>query len=236
MRLKDRIVIVTGAASGIGAACVTLFRVEGATVIGVDIKGADHDADVSDVAASARVADAVLAAHGRIDGLVTAAGMSFGKRLIDASEVEFDRVFAVNVKGTAFWIKAVLPHMIARRRGAIVTLASQLALAGGKGNAAYVASKGAVISLTRSVALDHAVDGVRANAVLPGATETPMLARAFARAPDPQAARAASRARHAMGRFGEAEEIARAALFLLSDEASFITGAALPVEGGWLVA
>jgi NAD(P)-dependent dehydrogenase (short-subunit alcohol dehydrogenase family) len=126
--------------------------------------------------------------------------------------------------------------MIARGKGAIITVASQLALAGGRRSAAYVASKGAVLSLTRSVALDYAEQGIRANTLVPGAIETPFLERGLSRANSPDAARAASKARHAMGRFGSPEEVARAALFLASDESSFTTGAELRVDGGWLAA
>jgi NAD(P)-dependent dehydrogenase (short-subunit alcohol dehydrogenase family) len=121
-------------------------------------------------------------------------------------------------------------------KGAIITLASQLAVAGGRGNSAYVAAKGAVISLTRTMAVDFATDGIRVNAIAPGAIDTPMLRRSFARHADPDAVREASRQRHAMKRFGHAEEIARAALYLASDESSFTTGVVLPVDGGWLAA
>jgi NAD(P)-dependent dehydrogenase (short-subunit alcohol dehydrogenase family) len=126
--------------------------------------------------------------------------------------------------------------MTAQGHGAIVTIASQLARAGGRSNAAYVASKGAVLALTRAVALDYADKGIRCNTVLPGATETPMLNRSFSRAPDPDAARDQSRTRHAMGRFGKPEEIATAIVYLASGDASFVTGTELPVDGGWLAA
>lgn len=247
-RMTGKVAIVTGAASGIGLATATLLAREGARVALVDreapalaplaatIDGLALPGDVTDEAAIRAAAAAAVAKWGRIDTLVTAAGISFGKPILDADEAEWDRTFAVNVKGTFLWAKAVLPQMIAQRAGAIVTIASQLALAGGRGNCAYVASKGAVISLTRSIALDYARDGVRANCVLPGATETPMLDRAMSRRPDPAAARAASRERHAMGRLGRVEEIAAAILHLCSDESAFTTGVALPVDGGWLVA
>ncbi len=112
----------------------------------------------------------------------------------------------------------------------------QLALAGGRGNSAYVAAKGAILSLTRTMALDFAADHIRVNAVAPGAVETPLLARGFARQADPAAAREASRRRHALGRFGAAEEVAQAVLYLASDASSFVTGTTLPVDGGWLAA
>ena len=114
--------------------------------------------------------------------------------------------------------------------------ASQLAIAGGKGNSAYIAAKGAIISLTRTMALDFATDGIRVNAIAPGAIDTPMLRRSFARYADPEPVREASRNRHAMKRFGTAEEVAEAALHLASDASSFTTGTVMVVDGGWLAA
>ena len=118
----------------------------------------------------------------------------------------------------------------------MVGIASQLAFGGGSLNAAYIASKGAVVSLVRTAAVELAADGIRVNAVAPGATETPMLKRSLSRQTDPDAARERSRTRHAMARFGKPNEIAEAICFLLSDRASFITGTTLPVDGGWLAA
>ena len=250
-RLAGRVAIVTGAASGIGQAVALLFAAEGARVALVDLDearmqatagaittaGGTASAHVGDVADAAFADATVAAATGawqRVDVLVTAAGISVGRSLRDTASDEWDRVFAVNVKGTFVWLKAVLPGMVERRRGAIVTVGSQLALAGGRGSASYIASKGAVISLTRAVALDHAIDGIRANVLVPGAIETPMLERSFARAPDPAAARERSRLRHPLERFGTPAECAQATLWLASDEASFTTGAILPVDGGWL--
>jgi 2-keto-3-deoxy-L-fuconate dehydrogenase len=165
---------------------------------------------------------------------VCAAGISVGKALADTSEEDWDRVFAVNARGTFLWFKAVLPGMLERGGGSLIAIASQLAVAGPRSNCAYAASKGAVVSLVKSVALDYADRGIRANALLPGATETPLLERAFARSGDPQTARETLRKRHPAGRFGRPEEIAAAALFLASDGSSFVTGAALPVDGGFL--
>jgi 2-keto-3-deoxy-L-fuconate dehydrogenase len=187
------------------------------------------EGDVADGAFAA----ATVASLKRLDVVLTAAGMSVGKKLADTTEEEWDRVFAVNAKGTFLWLRAALPKMIAGGGGSIITIASQIALSGGRGSASYGASKGAVISLTRSVALDYAADKVRANAIAPGAVDTPFLHRSFARQPDPEAARQHSLDRHPMGRFGTVEEVARAALFLASEESSFTTGSVLMVEGGW---
>lgn len=249
MRLRARVAIVTGAASGIGRATAELFAAEGASVVAVDRDAAGlaalavaHPAvqtqvgEATDEAFARSCVDGAIALHGRLDALVTAAGISLGQPALTTTLEAWDQVFAVNAKGTFLWAREALRVMLPARCGSIVTVASQLAFAGGRGNAAYVASKGAVASLTRSIALDYATSGVRCNCVLPGATETPMLARAFARSPDPEAARSRSRGRHAMERFGRVEETARAILFLAGDDSSFTTGAMLPVEGGWLVA
>ena len=252
MQLQGRIVIVTGAGSGIGRATAQLFAKEGARLglfdqdaaalekLAQEIAAGGDEAivGVGDVADAAKVETAVAQAAarwGRIDGIVTAAGVSVGKMLLETTEEEWDRVFAVNTKGTFLALKAVLPHMLSAGGGSIVTIASQLSRAGGRGSCSYIASKGAVISLTRSLALDYADRGIRANAILPGAVETPMLARSFARHADPQAAREAVRRRHPLGRFGNVEEIAQAALYLISDASSFTTGIEMPVDGGWLV-
>ena len=176
----------------------------------------------------------ITAEIGSAQVLMTSAGVSVTKPIEQTSLPEWERVFRVNVTGTFLWIQAVLPTM--QRGGSIVTVASQLAVAGGRGNVAYIASKGAVISMTRTLALDLAPRGIRVNAVLPGATETPLLERSFNRRPDPGAARAASVARHPLERLAQPEEVAEAALFLASDASSFTTGVALPVDGGWLAA
>ena len=165
-----------------------------------------------------------------------AAGFSCGGTVLTTAPDDWDAVFRTNVGGTWLWARAVVPAMQRQGGGSIITFASQLALAGGRGNSAYIAAKGAIMSLTRTMALDFAADGIRVNAIAPGAIDTPMLARGFGRQADPEAARDASRKRHAMGRFGRAEDIAASALHLASDASAFTTGTTMVVDGGWLAA
>jgi 2-keto-3-deoxy-L-fuconate dehydrogenase len=251
MRLTGKTAIVTGAGSGIGRATALLFAAEGAKVVLVDrdadgvaatldaIQSASGIAratacDVTDEAAAQACVAQTVADWGALDVLVTAAGISTGKQAHETSLADFQAVFAVNVTGTFLWLRESLGPMLAQGRGSIVTVASQLARAGGRNNAAYVASKGAILSLTHTVAVDYAERGVRCNALLPGAIDTAMLRRSFARAADPNAAAERSRLRHPMARFGQADEIAHGALYLASDAASFVTGIELPIDGGWL--
>ncbi len=253
MRLMGRTAIVTGAASGIGRASALLFANEGASVALVDrdaaglqealaaIRDAKGDAsmhvgDVGDVDFALAVVGDIIARHGRVDVLMTAAGFSCGGTVLNTDPADWDSVFRTNVGGTWLWSRAAVPEMQRQRSGSIITLASQLAIAGGRNNSAYIAAKGAIISLTRTMALDFATDGVRVNAIAPGAIDTPMLKRSFARHADPEPVREASKNRHAMKRFGKAEEVAEAALHLASDASSFATGTVMVVDGGWLAA
>jgi 2-keto-3-deoxy-L-fuconate dehydrogenase len=253
MRLKDRIAIVTGAGSGIGRASALLFAREGALVALVDRdeagmnetlqavrasngQGSAHRGDVGDGDFAKATTDEVVSRHGRLDVLMTAAGWSCGGTVVTMDPSDWDAVLRTHVGGTWLWARAAVPQMQRQGKGAIVTIASQLAIAGGKGNSAYIAAKGAIISLTRTMAVDFATDGIRVNAIAPGATETPMLKRSFARHADTEAVREISRNRHAMKRFGRAEEVAEAALYLASDASSFTTGTVLAVDGGWLAA
>lgn len=249
MRLQDKVAIITGAASGIGRATAELFAREGAKLALVDRDAAGlaelaaqipgtltFTSDVGAPGAADADAAAVLAAHGRIDILYAAAGYSTGGTVLTTTPEDWDGVMRVHIGGTWLWARAVIPAMQKQGGGAIVTTGSQLAIAGGAGNSAYIAAKGAILSLTRCMAMDFVADGIRINAVVPGAIETPLLRRSFGRRPDPAAARAKSIARHAMQRLGRAGEVAQAVLYLASDEASFTTGIALPVDGGWLAA
>ncbi len=250
MKLKGQVAIVTGAASGIGAASARLFAAEGAKLALVDqdeagvgqvaseIEAAGGAAitiaaDVTDTAQARDGVARVLEKWGRIDVLLTAAGVSMGGTVDKIDEALWDRTFAVNVKGTYLWIHHAIAPMIAAQSGAIVTIGSQLAQSSAGGNAAYIATKGAIASFTKTMAVDHAKQGIRVNALMPGVIDTPMPARSLARFADPEAARERWRNRHPMGRIGQPEEVAKAALFLACDDSSFVTGTLLFVDGGW---
>lgn len=236
MRLQGRTAIITGAGSGIGRASAKLFAAEGARLALVDRDAAGLQETLGLVSeATVHVGD-VGDAAGRLDILMTAAGFSCGGTVLTTSPDDWDAVFRANVGGTWLWARAAVPHMQRQNSGSIITLASQLAIAGGKGNSAYIAAKGAIVSLTRTMAVDFATDGIRVNAIAPGAIDTPMLRRSFARHANSDEVREASRNRHAMKRFGHADEIAQTALHLASDASSFTTGTVMVVDGGWLAA
>jgi 2-keto-3-deoxy-L-fuconate dehydrogenase len=252
MRLQGRTAIVTGAGSGIGRASAVLFAQEGAFVALVDRDTAGlqetmaalpnanaasiHVGDVGDADFAQAVVKQTVERRGQLDVLMTSAGLSCGGTVITTDPADWDAVFRTNVGGTWLWARAAIPQMQKQGSGSIITLASQLALAGGKGNSAYIAAKGAIISLTRTMAVDFATDGIRVNAIAPGAIDTPLLRRSFARHADPEPIRNASMNRHAMKRFGQAEEVAGTALHLASDASSFTTGTVMVVDRGWLAA
>jgi NAD(P)-dependent dehydrogenase (short-subunit alcohol dehydrogenase family) len=238
-RLSGKIALVTGAASGIGAACAQRFADEGARVAGLDVAVPDaHPCDAF-VAVDVREADVVRPAIagiieqlGEIDVLVNAAGVgSFGTAdTID--EAEWDRVLGINLKGTWLVASTVLPGMVKRRAGSIVNLASIEGIEGGQSQTAYNASKGGVVLLTRSMAVDYGPHNVRVNCLCPGMIDTPMTEGV--RDPNMKPYLDWWRDQHVLGRTGQPEEVAAAALFLASDDASFVTGHALAVDGGYL--
>lgn len=193
-------------------------------------------ADVRDAGAAERTVAEMERDWGSVDVLVASAAISAPGRLPETDPNMFDLAYAINVKGPYLWMRAAIPAMARGKRGSIMTFSSQLALAGGRRHGIYTGTKGALISMTQTVALDHAEDGIRANILVPGAIETPGTQQSFARNPDAAAARARSLAHHALGRFGKPEEVAQAALFLASDESSFTTGSLFYVDGGWHVA
>lgn len=247
-RLEGRVVLVTGAASGIGAACARRLAEEGASVAGLDLAqpGGDGDwkaateagrclfraADVRDAGAIRAVVDETTRELGPVDVLVNSAGVAGGGSVHLIEEEEWDRVVDVNLRGTFLASRAVLPGMLEQGRGCIVNLASVEGLEGFEGGSAYNASKGGVVLLTRNMAIDYGRRGIRVNAVCPGFIQTPMFDAVLGQEAM-QDVRERIRDAHQLGRFGRAEEIANAVLFLASDEASFVTGVALPVDGGY---
>lgn len=235
--LQGKVAAVTGGARGLGAAICAAFRAEGATAAALDLDGpepCDVTEEASVAAALARIADA----HGRLDIVVCNAGVVPPWRGIAALDLEeWDRVFAVNVRGVAATMKAAVPHL-ASRGGAIIAMSSIMGYRAHAGQAAYVASKHAVLGLVRAAALDLGRHGIRVNAIGPGSVATDaLLARMAARAeagiaPPVEQALAAAAKETALGRMVTAEDVARTAVYLASDLASGVTGQIVPVEGG----
>lgn len=226
--LEGAVAVVTGGASGIGAAVVRLLERSGATVRVADL-GGEEPVDVTDRAALDRLAHSVAEAHGGLDVLVNAAGVLTPNLPVDQLPADdFRRAYEVNVLGTVNACQAFFP-LLGKRRGAVVNVASQAALVSLPQQAAYTAAKGAVAALTRSLAIDWATHGIRANAVAPGFTLTPMTAAFF----ENETFTRAATERIPLGRILDAAEVAGAIVFLASPLASAVTGVVLPVDGGW---
>ncbi len=240
-RFDGRTVLITGAGSGIGLEMTRQFLAQGAIVFAADLDTGQVPEAATPVSVNVTDPGSVAAAvgrcvedTGRLDVVCNNAGMSSATDPIACSLEEWERTFAVNSRGVFLGVKYALPHMLEQRAGAIVNTASAAGMVGLKDRAAYCASKGAVIAFTKQVAVQYAGTGVRANCVCPGTVDSPWVARLLAQAADPDEARAQLVARQPMGRLGRPSEIAAAALYLASDDAAFITGTELVIDGGLL--
>lgn len=228
--LAGKVVVVTGAASGIGASCVEVLRAQGAIVVGWDLAGTPEadPVDLTDADAARAAADAVVADHGAVHALVNCAGaITENLPLEQVPPQDFRTCFEVNVMGIVHASQA-LHSALTAARGSIVNIASQAALVSLPDQSAYSASKGAVSALTRSMAIDWALAGVRVNAICPGFTLTPMAKQQMT----PELDAAVSR-RVPMGRMFEPEEIGSVIAFFVSSASSAVTGVVMPVDGGW---
>jgi NAD(P)-dependent dehydrogenase (short-subunit alcohol dehydrogenase family) len=249
-RFQDKVVLVTGSGSGIGKAAAGLFAEEGAELVLFDrnvetgnetrramMNGGAEVAFVPlDVSVGEDVKEQVdftLKKHQRVDVLVNNAGIELSRSLFETTEEEWDRVMEVNLKGMFLMCKHVLGAMSASGGGAVVNTSSISGLLGWPDSAAYCASKSGVIGLTRQLAVDYAQYNIRVNCVCPGTTLTPMVERLFNLEKDSEKAKKTIADMHPLGRFARPEEIGEAILFLASEEASFITGAVLAVDGGY---
>jgi NAD(P)-dependent dehydrogenase (short-subunit alcohol dehydrogenase family) len=255
MRLNGKVAIVTGGASGIGRASARLFAREGARVVIGDVATGDGEecadlireaggqaifvqADVTRPADASRLVESALAAHGRLDVLFNNAGVDHpdARSVVDTADELWDRTIAVNLKGVFLVSRAALAPMIRAGNGSIVNTASIAGLVGTAGEAAYCASKGGVVLLTKQMALDVGPYGVRVNCVCPGAMAEPARDRRAALDEDGVVRRLARAALNPLGRAGRPEDVACAALFLASDESAFVTGTTLVVDGGFTAA
>lgn len=246
MKLRDKVAIITGGNRGIGLATAKLFIENGARVA---ITGRDenagraaleslHDAifiqgDVTQNADCERIVNETVRAFGRLDILFNNAGIILRNRNVEATtEEEWDATFDTNVKSIFLMSRAALPHLRKTGESAIINTSSYVGLVGFPGLAAYAASKGAVVNLTRAMALDHALENIRVNCICPGSVETDMIHAAWKLYGNTAEAARVWAAKHPLNRIAAPDEIARLVLFLASAESSFITGAAIPIDGG----
>ncbi len=249
MKLQQRVAVITGAGSGIGRAMALLFAREGGHVLAADINGGaaeDTAAAITEAGGTGQaftvdvtqpeqvraMIEQALSTYGRIDILCNNAGIGSTTDVVECEPDEWDRVMAVNVKSVYLGCKYVIPRMLEQGGGVIINTASVAGMVGLVKRASYSASKGAVIALTRQVAIEYVEHGIRVNCLCPGTVDSPWVERLLQQADDEVAARRALEARQPMGRLGTPEEVAAAALYLASDEAAFVTGTGLVIDGG----
>lgn len=235
-RLQNKVAVVTGGASGIGLACIRRFAAEGAQVVGLDIGAAPADfpgmfmtLDVRDEAQVEQVMEEIIGHFGRIDVLVNAAGVADQGSVTQTSTANWQRVLDINLTGSMLTSKYVLGAMQKQRSGSIINVGSIFGLQGCDGNVAYNVSKGGINQLTRSMAVDYGYDNIRVNGLCPGLIETPMTSMVR----DQAQFHAFFASQHMLNRSGQPEEVAAVALFLASDEASFVSGQMIAVDGGF---
>lgn len=243
---KDKVVIVTGGASGIGLATTELFIANGAQVVVADRnaeaasqvatklgpKAWPFTVDVSDSGQVQNLVKETIERFGKIDVLINNAGFGFTGNVVNIAEEDWDRLMSVNLKGVFLCSKYVIPGMVERGGGVIVNTASYTAQLAIPNRAAYVASKGGVVALTRAMAIDHGRDGIRVNCVAPGTIWSPYFDEMIAKSDDPEGMRRDLEERAIVGKMGRPEDIAEAILWLASDKSKFALGSTLTVDGG----
>ncbi len=245
-RLSNKVALITGAGSGIGFACARRFAEEGAAIVGLDLKASEQwheiesisdralffEGDVTSLERQQAVVASAIETFGSLDVLVTSAGIGDAGPVHMVEEAAWRRVIDINLSGTFFSAKAVLPQMMQQRSGSIVTIASCEGVVATEGGSSYNASKAGVVNLSKNIAIDYGRMGIRCNALCPGFIETPMFDQVLNQAFMADV-KADIKAQTKLGRFGEAVEMANVALFLASDEASFVTGQAIVADGGY---
>jgi meso-butanediol dehydrogenase / (S,S)-butanediol dehydrogenase / diacetyl reductase len=248
LRLTDKTAIITGAGTGIGRACAIALAREGANVVLVGRRQPPLDdtaqacptaplvisADVSSQYDIDNVISQTLSRFGSLNVLLNNAGVLHVGNAEQITEVQWDQTFNINVRGLWLFSRSVLPAMRQAGGGSIINMASVLGINGARNRASYAASKGAVVLLTKCMALDHGHENIRVNAICPSFIETELTAEVIRKAPDPQGVRRERVAVHPLGRLGEPEDVAGLAVYLASNESAWVTGAIFPVDGGYL--